>query len=242
VENSEFYLQERLTNELLTSDGIRDVLRAAGQWMAFRLSHRDFVWKQGRGCLEASIERRLERITLQGSRYNRAGRFVQVAVARLTVFDKTLEEWRRENPELTVARDESLAGIVCSTSYFDISRNSQAVLTVPDKRVRELQELCGDIEEIAFPWFDTTRVVEELPNAVPDALLRPTAFAQDLLEFLYSRGHADAAIMLIRRFAALSAGHEAAFRDGAHMAMVGARPAWHSASAFGWSSHVLGLV
>jgi len=96
--------------------------------------------------------------------------------------------------------------------------------------------------EVALPWFAALRDPVALAGAVPVAVLRPTAFAQDLLELLVSRGLTEEAEALIGRFRSLSSAHEAAFADGLELARVGGRPDWHTPPALGWSSRVLGLA
>lgn len=142
--------------------------------------------------------------------------------------DKALADWRRRNPELTVERPPAVADIVCGSSYLDLSRNSAAILTVPGERVAAVERLAADLAAVALPWFATTRDPAALAEAVPAAVLRPTAFAQDLLELLVSRDLTGPAEALIGRFTSISPAHEAAFAEGLGLARAGRRPAWHT--------------
>lgn len=242
VVDSELPDRRRLVDAgLLGSELPRDVLRAAGRWMADRLDDQGFVWKQSRSLLESLQDGRSERITLESNRWNRRDTFVAITVAKLAVYDDSLEEWRGRHPDLTADRPSSVAGIVCSTSYLDISRNAQCDLTRPAERVQGMERLLRDVQEIGIPWLSTTRRREEVAGSVPDAVLGPTAFAQDILEFLFHRGLTDQAASLIHRFIAMSPAHEAAFRQGRDMGRAGERPRWHTPPALGWSSFVLGV-
>ena len=136
--------------------------------------------------------------------------------------DKALADWRRRNPELTVERPPAVADIVCGSSYLDLSRNSAAILTVPGERVAAVERLAADLAAVALPWFATTRDPAALAEAVPAAALRPTAFAQDLLELLVSRDLTGPAEALIGRFTSISPAHEAAFAEG--LGPAAARP------------------
>lgn len=185
---------------------------------------------------------RSERIGFQGSRHNRAGRHVHIGTAWLEVHDEGLGRWRQRHPAVTVLRPPSVADLLCWSSYFDLSGRATTVLTDPRKRVTAAEALAVDLEAIALPWLAATRDATALAGAVPDGLLRPTAFAQDLLEYLVSRDLPDQARALIRRFVAISPAHAEAFAGGRRMALAGERPNWHAPPAFGWSSHVLGLA
>ena len=116
------------------------------------------------------------------------------------------------------------------------------MLTDPAHRVTNAEALAVDLENVALPWFSATRDPYSLPDTVPDGLLRPWAFAQDLLEFLASQNLTHEADMLIRRYLSSSPAHRDAFDEGRQLAWSGQRPAWHSSPAFGWSCEVLGLT
>jgi hypothetical protein len=79
-------------------------------------------------------------------------------------------------------------------------------------------------------------------SAVPDALLTPWGFAQDLMEFLVSSGHDAEAHALWVRVRELNPNHQHALVAGQEMAPSGDRPRWHTAEAIGWSAAVLGLL
>ncbi|GAA0248303.1 hypothetical protein [Cryptosporangium japonicum] len=230
-----------LDAELIDCQSPADVLQATGRWLASRLANREFEWHATRRSLEAKVAGRLERIGFVGSKYNRTGRLIEVQAVNLGVYDEGLGRWRRLHAPLTVSRPPSVANIVCYSSYLDLSPKS-TLLTDPQKRVAAAGALVAELEEIALPWLGATRDPTELAGAVPDGLLRPWAFAQDLLEYLVSLGLTDQAQALIRRFTAISAAHAEAFAEGRRMAVAGERPTWHSAPAFGWSSEVLDLV
>jgi hypothetical protein len=233
---------EQLEADLIGSTTPPEVLQAVGSWLAHRLGADGFEWRSSRSRLESVGGGRSERIVLEGSRHNRAGLNIQIRAVRLTVTDKALADWRSRNPELTVDRPPSVADIVCGSSYLDLSRNSAAILTVPEARIAAAERLGADLEAVALPWFATLRDPAVLAGAAPAAVLRPTAFAQDLLEFLVSRELTGPAQALIGRFTSISPEHEAAFAEGLELARDGGRPDWHTPPALGWSSRVLGLA
>jgi hypothetical protein len=167
---------------------------------------------------------------------------IQVRAVSLAVTDRALADWRRGRPEHTVDRPAAVPDIVCASSYLDLSRGSAAILTVPETRVAAAGRLAADLAEVALPCFAALRDPAALPERVPDAVLRPTAFAQDLLELLVSPELIGAAEALIGRFRSISPAHDAAYAEGIEVATAGGRPDWHTPPALGWSSRVLGLA
>lgn len=232
--------QEYVTR-LIESEVPSDVIQSLGLWLACKLRSLDFRWNRSRRSLARRASGRFEEINLESSRYNRRGVLIEVRLASLGVHDELLRDWRIRNSALTVGRPDSVLGIVCWVSYYDISQNFRAVLTDPFGRVAASELILEDIERTAIPWLASTRDLEVLVSSVPDALLRPTAFAQDLIELLVSRGMTDQASALVERFASLSSAHDTALRQGRDMATKGERPLWHTPPAVGWSSYVLGL-
>ncbi|MFJ3793306.1 hypothetical protein [Kitasatospora sp. NPDC090091] len=231
-----------LAERLIELESPKEVILAAGEWMAYRLEQEGFRWLGGRTSLERRLDGRLERIRLEGSRWNRSGKLIEFSVVGLEVFDRELEAWRKSNPGLTVERPDSVGGIVCAVSFLDISREAKAIVTISANRISAVDSLCEHTKEVALPWFSSSGDPENLAEAVPGALLRPTGFGQDLLEFLVSRGLHEEARSLIRRILALGELYRDAFSEGRGLAVSGGRPMWHSPQALGWSSEVLGLV
>ncbi|MEV5477354.1 hypothetical protein ACFYOF_18545 [Streptomyces sp. NPDC007148] len=237
-ERSAAHLAERL----IGLEGPKEVFLAAGEWMAYRLESDGFRWLNGRTSLERRLDGRLERMRLEGSRWNRAGKLIEFSIASLEVFDDELQAWRRLNADRTVERPGSMEGIVCATSFLDISREAKAIITLPVSRLAAVDRLYEHAREVALPWFRSSEDPEGLAAAVPDALLRPTGFAQDLLELLVSRGLSEEARSLIQRVLALGESHRDSFTEGRDLAINGERPLWHSPQSLGWSSEVLGLI
>lgn len=232
------YLREQLTRLEVP----KEVFLASGDWMAYRLRGEGFRWLRSRTSLERRIDGRLERMRLESSRWNDAGKLIRFSVVSLEVFDEGLKAWRRSNPDLTVERPDSMEGIVCATSFLDISREANALVTLPENRIENVDKLCGHVKEVALPWFRSVEDPEELASTVSDALLRPTGFGQDLLELLVSRGLLREAESLIERATLLGESHRDSFSEGRELAISGGRPSWHSKQALGWSSEVLGLL
>ncbi|WP_149030473.1 hypothetical protein [Kitasatospora sp. MBT66] len=232
----------RLAEQLIELEHPKDVIQAAGQWMAYRLERDSFRWLKSRTSLERRLDGRLERIQFEGSRWNKSGKLIEFSIVELEVFDEGLEAWRRSNPNLTVERPESVEGIVCATSFLDISQEARAIVTHPSHRIAAIDRLCEHAREVALPWFSSSGDPENLASATPEALLRPTAFGQDLLEFLVSRGLYREARTLIQRFYSIGDEYRDAISEGRNLAINGGRPIWHSPLALGWSSEVLGLL
>lgn len=231
-----------LAERLVHLEAPKEVVLAAGEWMAHRMDQDGFQWLRGRTSLERRVDGRIERIRLESGRWNKTGKLIEFSVVGLEVFDQGLKEWRQCNSDLTVERPDSAEGIVCATSFLDISREAKAIVTISGSRVAVVDRLCDHVREVALPWFDSSRKLEDLAEAVPDALLRPTGFGQDLVEFLVSRGLYAEARSLIRRVLSLGEGYRDSFSQGRDIAISGGRPSWHSPQALGWSSEVLGLL
>jgi hypothetical protein len=232
----------QLTARLVELEKPGEVIEAAGLWMADQFSSDGFVWNKSRKTLERNDSGRRERLRFEGSRWNKAGILIEVSAAALDVSDQRLRHWRRANPGLTVERSDRVDDIVCWSSFYDMSRTPHAILTRADTRVARLGAFCDHLRETAMPWFRGTREPAQLARAVPDALLAPFAFAQDLLEFLVSRDEREQARLLIERVLALDPGRQAAFAEGQELARCGERPRWHTPPTLGWSSFVLELV
>ncbi|MBV6699494.1 hypothetical protein [Kitasatospora aureofaciens] len=232
----------RIAERLIGLEGPKEVFLAAGEWMGYRLESDGFRWLNGRTSLERRLDGRLERMRLEASRWNRAGSLIEFSIVGLEVFDEELQAWRGSNADRTVERPGSMAGIVCATSFLDISREPKAIITLPAGRLVAVDRLYEHAKEVALPWFRSSEIPEGLASAVPDALLRPTGFAQDLLELLVSRGLAEEARALIRRVLELGEPHRESFSEGRNLANKGERPLWHSPQALGWSSEILGLI
>jgi hypothetical protein len=231
-----------LAERLIELEGPKEVLLAAGEWMAYRLERDGFRWLKGRTSLERRLDGRLECMRLEGSRWNKAGKLIEFSIVGLEVFDEGLKAWRKSNPGLTVERPESVEGIVCATSFLDISREAKAIVTLPSDRIAVVDRLCEHAREVALPWFSSSEDPENLADVVPDALLRPTGFGQDLLEFLVSRGFHGEARSLIQRVISLGDSYRDAISEGRDLAIGGGRANWHSPQALGWSGEVLGLL
>ncbi|MFJ9523489.1 hypothetical protein ACIRPK_35315 [Kitasatospora sp. NPDC101801] len=232
----------QLAERLIGLEVPKEAIAAAGEWMAYRLESDGFQWLKSRSSLERHLDGRLERMRLEGSHWNKAGKLIEFSIVSLEVFDEELQAWRRSNLERTVERPGSMEGIVCATSFLDISREAKAIITLPARRLAAVDRLYEHAKEVALPWFKSSENPEELAEAVPDALLRPTGFAQDLLELLVSRGLSEEARSLIQRVLALGESHRDSFTQGRDLAINGERPLWHSPQSLGWSSEVLGLI
>jgi hypothetical protein len=156
------------------------------------------------------------------SKYNRSGHVIEFIVESLTVFDDDLGAWRRANADLTVRRPESVEAIVCASSFLDMTSEHFVVLTQSDGRLAKLEQAAAHLRETALPWFAGSAQPERLARSVPEALLTPWGFAQDLMEFLVSTGNHAEAHTLWRRVRESNVPHQQAFTAGGGMAQTGA--------------------
>ncbi|WP_285621399.1 hypothetical protein [Actinoallomurus iriomotensis] len=93
-------------------------------------------------------------MSLEPGHRNRTGQLIEFAVGQLRVDDALLEEWRFTNHPRTVVRTDSVLGIVCGTSCYDLARvgfNNKVILTRPERRLACLGTLCDQIKEIVLP-------------------------------------------------------------------------------------------
>jgi hypothetical protein len=224
-----------------------DVLHAAALCMAEEFRPEGFRWIKSRRCFERRGHGgRVERMTLEPSRHNRVGSFVQFAVAHLHVNEPDLGDWRTANHLLTVIRPDSVLDLLCATSCYDMARvgfRNTVALTRPEKRVAHLVALCEQIRQIVLPWFASTKDPQQLPAIVPEALLGPFAFAPDLVEFLILREEREQARLLVERVLETEPKQREAFQEGRRLADLGlaGRPRWHTPQVLGWTSAVLDL-
>jgi hypothetical protein len=225
---------------LMQAEKPADVVYAGAACLAEMLG--GFAWVRSRLSLERRTEGRREVIGLAKSKYNRSGQLIEFMVVRLDVFDSELGAWRRANADLTVRRPESVESIVCAVSFLDLSREYFVVLTHPDTRAAKLEQFAAHLRGIALPWFASSADPQYAAQAVPDALLKPWGFAQDLMEFLVSAGQDAEAHALWARVRELNPSNQEAFMAGHDMAQSEERPRWHTPEAVGWSASVLGLL
>lgn len=232
--------QPDLVARLVQSELPADVVHAGAACLAQMLG--GFVWVRSRQSLERRTEGRREVIRLAKSKYNRSGRLIELIAEALTVFDDDLGTWRQANAGLTVNRHESVESIVCASSFLDMSSSYFVVLTRRHTRVAQLERFADHLSETALPWFASSADPQVTALAVPDALLTPWGFAQDLMEFLVSAGHDAEAHALWVRVRELHPNHQQRFMAGHSMAQSGDRPRWHTPEAIGWSASVLDLL
>jgi len=226
-----------LTEVLTTSTQPTEVVLASAEWMALQLSEDGFTWSAARNSFERRTDCRLDSIRLESSTWNRTGRLIEFSFANLQTSDDKLLAWRQANPELTVRRGKSVAGIVCASSFFDLSKQAKVVITDVDGRIAVVDGACEIARAVALPWF---RSLESVAT-IPEATLRPTGFSQDILEYFVSHGSLGEARELIGRVNAIGPSYQQAFQEGRRLAHSGQQPRWHTAPALGWSSAVLGL-
>ena len=232
---------DALDRLVVEAHGSREVFQATGQWIGGQLASEGFVWIKPRRCWERRCGPRRDRITFASSYENSVGVGIDMWPERLQVMDAGLGKWRDANPELTFVRPDSVHDIVCASSYLDHAKGRSRVdLTSPSSRLDHLAFAVNQLRTIAFPWFASTGDFSRLVETVPDRLL--AGFGVDLIEYAVSRGERDQARLLVERAVALGSPLHSEFEIGQDMARRGERARWHSKSALGWSSTVLGLL
>ena len=232
---------DALDRLVVEAHGSRDVFQAAGQWIGGRLASEGFAWIKSRRCWERRCGFRRDRITFASSYKNRVGVGTDVWPESLQVMDAGLGKWRDANPELTFVRPDSVHDIVCASNYLDhAAGRSRVDLMSPSARLEHLVFAVNQLRTIVLPWFASTGDVGRLVETVPDRLLAD--FGVDLVEYAVSRDRRDQARQLVERALALRSPLHAEFELGQDMARRGERARWHSKSALGWSSTVLGLL
>lgn len=232
---------ETLDRLVVEAHGSREVFQAVGQWIGGQLASAGFVWIKSRKCWERRSGARRDQITLASSYNNRVGVYIGVWPEFLQVMDGVLGAWRGSNPELTFVRPASVHDIACANSYIDLARgHSRVDLEKPTARLERLAFAVNLLREIAVPWFAGTEDPARLAETVSDRLL--ASFAVDLVEFAMSHGQLEQARQLVARAVALDSPMHSEFDLGQSMARRNERPRWHTKSALGWSSVVLGLV
>jgi hypothetical protein len=232
---------DRLTTRLFYLEKPSDVIHAAAGLLAVQLGQGDFQYWPTHKLLQRRAAGRLERMRIEGSYRNRAGRLIELTVANLEVSDDTLRTWRKDNPQLTVERSASVSGIVCATSFYDIAKEPRLVLTAPETRAARVAAYADCLQRVAMQWFAASSEPSRLAETAPDALLTPWGFAVDLIEFMVCHGQRGEARRLIERVLELGPVHRAGFEEGRQAARHGQRVRWHTAPSLGWSSVMLGL-
>ncbi|SEM70120.1 hypothetical protein SAMN05414137_14520 [Streptacidiphilus jiangxiensis] len=228
---------ERLVVE---AHGSREVFDAAGAWVGGQLATEGFVWVKSRKHWERRSGTRRDLISFASSADNRVGVRIDAWPESMQVMDGVLGGWRHAHPDLTFVRPDSVHAIACASSYLDHVRGYYQVrLETPALRLEHLTLAVHQLRETALPWFTRTADPARLSETVPDPLL--AGFAVDLVEYAISHGEREQARQLVDRAIAADSPLHSEFSLGRDMALRGERPQWHTKSALGWSSSVLGL-
>lgn len=174
------------------------ILDGAGRWLSDELG---FRWVKSRQALERRRGDQIQELSLQPSKWNRAGIGTWVS-PRVSVFDTQLSEWRAANPEATVsvAGGGRYAGLVYTTLLINV--------------LPELAQV--ELSGLQQPWCETSLATfrPAVPNdilpvvelfAAPDSLptLLPEAWVgmaeASTLEWLIATAGLKQASDLLRR-------------------------------------------
>ena len=156
---------------LVEASSPRDVVQAAGEWLAEPLTESGFVWVPGKSSLQRTIGHRTEEIHLQGATRNRAGKMNEVST-QVVVWDRDLRGWRRANPGIALRQNDWLVGH--PLGYVAHRRNGYVYgdyrdgvmsLLDPDVRVAAVMAVGAVIHDAVLPWFADTAAPESMALA-----------------------------------------------------------------------------
>jgi hypothetical protein len=224
---------------LLEASSPRDVLQAAGEWLADQLAESGFVWARGKSSLQRRIGRRTEEIHLQGATETRTGKMIEVRM-QVVVWDRDLRDWRRANPGIALRQNEWLVGH--PLGYVAHRRNgyvygdySDGVVSFldPDVRAATIVAVGAVIRDAVLPWFVDTAAPESMALA-PEVTLGLAG--SSVLEWLASRDRVDLIPPTAQRLLELRPGMRAGYDQGIRLAREGRRPPnTDGAQQLGWS-------
>ncbi|MEU7764328.1 hypothetical protein AB0B25_04300 [Nocardia sp. NPDC049190] len=240
----------RLTHELVTLEQPRQVIHAAGRWLALNLADCGFdTWLKSSTSLQRRAGTRVEQISIQPSKFNRTGEYIGTSNITLLVYDNGLR-----HTDVNLLRPNHIATDnrwICRTTFagaLDYGRHYEINLTTPQQRISQLEDFARKVHEVAVPWFAYTRDprnVGDLPDGFLDSCL------PDIVDWLLGVDAQQAARTLIGRWLALDtvrdhrpphlrppAWRTTAFEKGQDIAAAGGYPStdqeWLGWVAYQW--------
>ncbi|GAA2357627.1 hypothetical protein Cme02nite_51420 [Catellatospora methionotrophica] len=142
------------------SDAPRDVIRAAGDWLATQLAAEGFAWLPSKRLLRREVDGLIQEITLQPDRYNRRGSWIS-AQGAIGVREPALGRWRTAN----ASRVSSGGDYICGTAlgyasgrangfrYGDYT-DGELNLTDPSQRLPKLHTWLAKVRTGVIPYLD----------------------------------------------------------------------------------------
>jgi hypothetical protein len=181
-------------SELVEAQAPREVVSAAGLWLAGELGPDGFAWSSSQLRLQRSWAGLHHQVHLQPSKYNRRGGPITV-LAMLNVRDPALARWRRSHPNVAVGAGDFVCGHLLGyasgrANGYLYGDASDGVLDLGDPagRVSQLVAWLGMVREGVLPWFTEA--------SDPDLAVRSRAgectnSPASLVEWLASRDRLD---------------------------------------------------
>ncbi|SDZ60536.1 hypothetical protein SAMN05421684_7063 [Asanoa ishikariensis] len=220
----------------------REVVLAAGDWIASQLQQDGFVWLPSRLTLQRSVGSVRHQIHVQPDTYNRRGGPIAVQ-AMLNVRDTALRRWRKANPQLVFDPDNDYVcghflgyatGRANGYLYGDF-RDGEIDLSSPGERERHLDAFVATVRQSVLPWFaeasDPDLIVE---SRAADMTSSPAC----IVDWLASRGRIDLVPVYVARYVERHPEWDEGVRRGVALAADGQRPEYSTnwADVLGWTS------
>jgi hypothetical protein len=205
----------------------REVVRAAGVWIADRLRPDGFVWLPSQLTLQRSLGTLRHQIHMQPSKYNRRGGPVTVQTM-LNVRDTALRRWGRLHQDLVLVEGDYVCGHPLgygagrANGYlYGEYEDGEIDLSVPAERERRLAAFVRMVREAVLPWF--------VEASDPDLILSSraadkTSEPERIVGWLASRGRVDLVPAFAERYLRRHPGWADGYAHGATLAARGRRP------------------
>jgi hypothetical protein len=183
----------------------RDIVHAAGQWLAAALAADGFRWLRPDRLIQRQVHGLRHHLALAPSTYNRAGQSIVVR-SYVGVGDPALRQWRMDHPHLVAAAtDRDLiyghllgyaAGRANGYPYGDAA-DGDLDLTEPANRKRTPTAFVAIVREGVLPWFAEASDPDTIVTSrAADYTSEPVA----IVEWLASRNRLDLVDGYGRRF------------------------------------------
>lgn len=231
--------------ELVSARRPRDVVDAAGTWIGDALGAHGFRWLAAERSVQRSAGGLVQRIVLQPSSYNRAGKLILIST-HVAVGDFALRQWRMAHPGLVVPPADN--DLVCghplgyasgrANGYvYGDADDGDVDLTDEAQRPARLTLFVEMVRQAVLPWF----VLACEPDSIVISRAGDYSLPFMVMEWLASRNRVDLVRGYAERFLARHPGSEQRFAQGS--AAAGAdRPCPlvnDLAVVAGWSSTML---
>ncbi|MGI5238697.1 hypothetical protein [Dactylosporangium sp. CA-139066] len=215
-----------LNQELLTAHRPRDVVDAAGAWIAEVLAEHGFRWLVKTRDVQREVDGTVHRIALQPSSYNRTGRLISISTY-VGVTDAALRRWRLAHPHLVAGPAEHdfvcghLLGYASGRAngyVYGDALDGNIDLTEPAERVDHLKRFVAMVREGVLPWFaEASDLKTVVGSRAGDCTNNPVA----LLEWLAYHRHPDLVHRYAERYRARHPGTDQRWADGVAAARAG---------------------